>query len=192
MTPFQTALHLFDDYNKQDPHTIEWDGQEIAAEYFYARQLYAWVKKLAPHAGEHLLLASRAQHIGRWKTPRNSYPAGKAGYLNWRKDLAKFHAGTTGELMRQAGYGHGDIEAVQHIILKKDLRSDKEVQVMEDALCLVFLEFQFETFMLQHNEEKVSTILKKTWGKMSNAGRTQALHLSLNPEAIHLIKKALA
>ena len=80
MSKLDKAFKLFDEYNKQDPHVITWNGIDYPAEYFYALQLYNWVKKLAPNASETLLLASRAQHIGRWKISRDTYPSGKAGY----------------------------------------------------------------------------------------------------------------
>ena len=115
MTKLQKAIDLFDELNRQDPNQVEWDGKMYAAEYFYALQLYTWVIQLEPAAGDHLLLASRSQHIGRWKSPRKLYPEGKAGYLNWRKDLAKFHAATAGGLMQTAGYVGEDIKAVKRL-----------------------------------------------------------------------------
>ncbi|HXL55798.1 MAG TPA: DUF4202 domain-containing protein, partial [Chitinophagaceae bacterium] len=147
MNKLDKAFELFDSYNKQDSHIIKWNGVEYATEYFYALQLYEWIKKLEPNAGEALLLASRSQHIGRWKIPRDEYPKGKAGYYKWRTELAKFHANTAGELMHEAGYGNDAIKAAQHIILKENIRRDEEVQAMENALCLVFLEFQYEDFI---------------------------------------------
>ena len=189
----EKAFALFDDYNKQDPHKIIYDGEIYAAEYFYALQLYNWVKKLEPSAGEALLLASRAQHIGRWKTPRTEYPAGKAGYLTWRKDVKKFHAQTAGELMLQAGYEESEVNAVKHIILKENLKFDNEVQVMENALCLVFLEFQYEDFLKKHDDNNlVIRILRKTWVKMSEPGRDAALLLNYNARGKELIVKALS
>jgi len=193
MTKPEKALQLFDEYNRHDPHKITWNGEEYAAEYFYALQLYNWVKKLEPNAGEHLLLASRAQHIGRWKTPRTNYPDGKAGYLTWRKDLAKFHAQTAGELMLQAGYDEQDIKAVQHIILKENLKFDNEVQVMENALCLVFLEFQYGDFLAKHSDDNmIIRILRKTWLKMTEPGRQAALQLAYTQRGKDLIEKALS
>lgn len=192
MTKLEKAFQLFDDYNKQDPHKLIWNDEKYAAEYFYALQLYNWVKRLEPNASEHLLLASRAQHIGRFKTPRTSYPEGKAGYLTWRKELAEFHAKTAGELMEQAGYTDEDIEAVQHIILKRDLKFDKEVQVMENALCLVFLEYQYADFLEKHDDDNlIIRILRKTWLKMSEPGRTEALQLAYTERGKRLIEKAL-
>jgi hypothetical protein len=193
MSKLEKALALFDEYNQQDPHKIKWNGEEYAAEYLYALQLYNWVKKLQPDASEHLLLASRAQHIGRWQTPRTNYPDGKAGYLTWRKDLAKFHAETAGRLMLQAHYNKDDIEAVKQIILKQNLKTADDVQVMENALCLLFLEFQYDDFMAKHEDDNMITrILRKTWQKMSEPGRQAALHLKYSTRGTELIEKALS
>ena len=167
MNRLEKAFELFDNYNSQDPRAINWNGKQYPYELFYALQLHDWVKKLEPNAGEALLLASRCQHIGRWEIPRSRYPQGKAGYLIWRKELAKFHAAKAEELLQLAGYNEDEIKAVQHILLKEQLKFDKEVQVMEDALCLVFLQYQYDDFIEQHDDEKVIRIIKKSWGKMN-------------------------
>jgi hypothetical protein len=191
MSKMEKALALFDAFNQQDPHTITWNGTTYPAEYFYALQLHNWVKKLQPDATEALLLASRSQHIGRWLTPREQYPAGKPGYYKWRTDLAKFHADKAGELMLEAGYNEEEVKEVQHIILKQGLRSDAEVQVMENALCLVFLQFQYEDFLEKHDENMMTRILRKTWNKMTQPGRDAALTLSFSEKGKELIDKAL-
>ena len=187
----EKAMELFDAYNKQDPNFITWDGIAYPAEYFYALQLYGWVKKLEPQAGEDLLLASRCQHIGRWKIPRNQYPAGKAGYYKWRNDLAKLHADTAGLLLSEAGYREEEIKAVQHILLKENLRNDAVVQVMENALCLVFLQFQYEEFIAKHDDQMVIRILQKTWRKMTGPGREAALSLDFGEKGKKLLMMAL-
>src|SRR5690606_16557599 len=115
-------------------------------EYFLALALYNWILKLAPDASEELLLASRCQHIGRWESARTNYPAGREGYLAWRRDLAFHHATKAEEILSRVGYGEEQIALVRRIILKKKLKVDREVQTMENALCLVFLEFQYEDF----------------------------------------------
>lgn len=191
MSKLEKAFVVFDAFNRQDPNTITCDGTVYPFTYFYAQQLYRWVKKLKPQASEALLLASRSQHIGRWQIPRTSYPAGKAGYLRWRTDLARFHAEKAGELMREAGYGEDEIKAVQRIIRKENLRTDEDVQTMENALCLVFLQFQLDDFLRQHDEAKVVRILQKTWRKMSEPGRQAALALPLSDRAKALMEKAL-
>jgi hypothetical protein len=193
MSKLEKAIELFDAYNQQDPHKIKWNGEEYAAEYFYALQLYNWVKKLQPNASEPLLLAARSQHIGRWQTPRTSYPDGKAGYLTWRKELAKFHAETAGKLMLQAGYTEDNIEVVKHIILKQNLKIADDVQAMENALCLLFLEFQYDDFLAKHEDDNmIIRILRKTWQKMSEPGRLAALDLTYSKRGKELIEKALS
>lgn len=191
MDQMDKAFELFDAYNKQDPNKVVWNEKEYPTEYFYALQLYRWVKKLAPGASEALLLASRCQHIGRWKIPRNEYPLGKAGYLRWRTDLSKFHAAAAEELLIEAGYSEREIQKVRHILLKQNLKNDEEVQMMENALCLVFLEFQFEDFISKHDDEKVIRILQKSWKKMSESGRNAALTLTYSPKAKTLLTRAL-
>ena len=191
MNKVNKAFELFDTYNRQDPNKIIRDGEEYPAEYFYALQLYNWVKKLTLGAGEALLVASRCQHIGRWKIPRSEYPLGKAGYLRWRSDLAKFHAATAEGLLKEAGYNESEISEVRHILLKQNLKNDEEVQVMENALCLVFLEFQYEDFINNHDDEKVIRILQKSWKKMSEPGREAALRISFTPKAKALLIRAL-
>lgn len=191
MNKLEKAFELFDAYNRQDPKIIEWDDTHFPSEYFYSLQLHHWVKKLNPSASEELLLASRAQHIGRWEIPRDHYPDGKAGYLNWRTTLGKFHAQKAGEMMKEAGYDDEQIQRVQSIIRKERIKLDAEVQTIENALCLVFLQFQYEEFLKQHDENKIIRILQKSWAKMSDPGRAAALTLQYNDEAKKLLEKAL-
>lgn len=191
MGDLNKAFDLFDAYNKQDPRNITWKGVEYPAEYFYAVQLHNWVKKLQPNAGEALLLASRSQHIGRWKIARDEYPKGKAGYYKWRTELAKFHAAMARELLLEAGYNEEETKPVQHILLKEDLKRDDEVQTIENALCLVFLQFQYEDFIGKHDDEMVIRILRKTWKKMSEPGRNAALSLTFTGRAKELLINAL-
>lgn len=185
------AFELFDAYNKKDPNKITWDGSLYPAEYFYATKLYDWVLKLQPEAGEALLLASRCQHIGRWEVPRDTYPQNKAGYLNWRSNLGRYHAQKAAQLLFEAGYSETEIEEVKTIVLKQQIKSDPRVQTIEDALCLVFLEFQYEEFIGKHEDAKVIRILQKTWAKMSEAGHKAALGLKYSGKGLALIKEAL-
>jgi len=52
-----------------------------------------------------------------------------------------------------------------------------EAQLLEDVICLVFLEHYFAEFAKGHDEEKVIGILRKTWRKMSDRGHEAALKL---------------
>ena len=192
MNKVDRAFELFDAYNKQDPQTIVHEGVSYPAEFFYALQLYYWVIKLQPAASEPLLLASRCQHIGRWEIDRKNYPAGKAGYYKWRTDLAKFHAEKAAHLLLEAGYTIEETEPVQRIVRKEGLRTDPDVQTMENALCLVFLQFQYKDFIRDHDDEKVMRIVKKSWAKMTSPGREAAATLVFNGREKELLEKALS
>jgi hypothetical protein len=191
MNKLESAFKRFDEYNSEDPNNITWNGESFPAELFYALKLYEWVLKLKPSANEALLLASRSQHIGRWKIPRKQYPMNRVGYLTWRSDLAMFHADTAGALMQQAGYEQEIIESVQQIILKKQIKKNEDVQVMENALCLVFLEYQYEDFIRQHDEEKIINIIRKSWRKMDEDGHQAASHIAYSGKGKELVMKAL-
>ncbi|WP_221391788.1 DUF4202 domain-containing protein [Dyadobacter sp. NIV53] len=191
MTKLEDAFIYFDEYNKQAPEHITWNGEVYPSEYFYALKLYEWVKKLDANAGECLLLASRSQHIGRWEIARSSYPEGRVGYLKWRSDLSKFHAQKAAEILQTVGYGQSDIDRVKEIIQKQKLKADQEVQTMENALCLVFLEFQYDDLISKLSEEKMIDVLRKTWNKMSEPGRNAALSMQYSDNGKALLSKAL-
>ena len=193
MSSIEHAFQLFDDYNRQDPRTMESEGVFYPQEYFYALKLHDWVLKLNPDASEELLLASRSQHIGRWEIPRESYADGREPYLKWRKDLALHHADVTARLMTEAGFDEDFIERVSQITLKKRIKVDADVQTMENALCLVFLEFQFEDFRKKYTDEpeKIVNILRKSLLKMDAHGHNFALRLPYSDDGLSLISQAL-
>lgn len=191
MTKLNSAFQRFDAYNQSDPNIFHWEGNDYPQEYFFAVQLYEWILKLEPSASEALLLASRSQHIGRWEIARESYPEGRVGYLTWRKDLSLFHAKKASEILDEIGYEKEEIAKVERIILKQKIKADHEVQTMENALCLVFLQFQYEAFHAKHSPEKVINILKKSLLKMDAHGHQFALKLNYSPEGLAYIQEAL-
>jgi hypothetical protein len=191
MTKLTLAFQQFDAYNRQDPHVILWEGISYPREYFLALKLYDWVLKLKPDADEALLLASRSQHIGRWKIPRETYPDGREAYLKWRKDLAMFHADTASAIIQGAGYNDDQIGRVKQIILKQKIKADADVQTMENALCLVFLEYQYEEFCLKHSPEKMINILRKSLLKMDRHGHQFALALNYSETGLAYLTEAL-
>ena len=191
MSKLDKAFELYDDYNKRSPERIVWDNVEYPIEYFYAIKLHEWVTKLDPEANQSLLLASRCQHIGRWEIARKSYPDGRVGYLKWRSDLSKYHAGIATEILTEVGYDEETIDRVKQIVLKQRLKSDTDVQTMENALCLVFLQYQYDDLIAKMTEEKMIDILRKTWGKMTVPGHEAALSLQYSEVGRDLILKAL-
>lgn len=194
MSKLDKAFDLFDAYNKQDPRSFTWEGITEPQEYFFAVKLYEWVLKLDPGADEELLLASRSQHIGRWEILREAYPEGREPYLKWRKDLALHHADIAGRLMKEAGYGDETIDRVTQILLKKRIKVDPDVQTMENALCLVFLQLQYEEFRKKYEQEpeKIINILRKSLLKMDEKGHRLALTLPYSAKGLDLINEALS
>ncbi len=162
---FELVLRRFDAENARDPNVERVAGQSYPRELIYAQWLTDWVLKLAPNAGEPLRLAARCQHLCRWEIPRNSYPLDKPGYLRWRADLKKFHADKAGEILREVGYDAATIRRVQELNLKQNFPADLEVRVLEDALCLVFLERQFAALAAKSGDDKMINALQKSWKK---------------------------
>ena len=188
---FEKAIARFDELNSADPNIIEVEGKQVAKELHDARAMSRWIEALYPDASEAVKLAARCQHICRWEIPRSSFPEGRTAYLQWRNELKKFHASKSEEVLRSVGYDEQTIETVKRINLKKQLNSDPEVQAVEDALCMVFLETQFESYIDKWEEAKIISILQKTWGKMSGIAHEAALKLPFSNRAVQLIQKAL-
>lgn len=188
---FAMALRRFDEENSRDPNMETVDGISSPRELVYARWLTDWVRKLCPEASEELRLAARCQHLCRWMIPRSSYPMTKPGYLQWRHKLKQFHADKSGEILRECGYAEEQIQRVQNLNLKKNFPSDPESRILEDALCLVFLERQLADLIAKSTEDKVINAVQKSWGKMSPAGQAEALKLSYGPREKLLLEKAL-
>jgi len=184
---FEAARRRFDDENSRDPNR----ENGVPRELLYAQRLEKWVLKLSPDAGEALRLASRCQHLCRWEIPRESYPMTKPGYLKWRADLKKFHAEKAGQILREVGYADDTVRRVQDLNLKKNFPADPEVRVLEDALCLVFLEFQYADLAAKMTEDKTINALQKSWAKMTDAARAEALKLSYGDREKALLNRAL-
>ncbi len=188
---FEAAMRRFDEANSADPNKEIINGVSQPRELVYAERLTEWVLKLAPGASEELRLAARCQHICRWMSPRDSYPMTRAGYLQWRAELKKFHAQKAGEILQAVGYPEAMVRRVQELNLKKNFPNDVEGRVLEDALCLVFLEHQFADLAAKTSEEKMITALQKSWGKMTPAAHAEALKLNYGARARALLEKAL-
>lgn len=95
-------------------------------------------------------------------------------------------------MLAEAGYEQSAIDAVRRINLKQNLRSSADTVVMEDALCLSFLEFDLDGFIAKYPAEKVIEVLQKTWQKMSARAHEIALTLPLSPDGLALVTRALA
>jgi hypothetical protein len=186
------ALAAIDAANADDPFTLVFQGQERPKEQLHAELMTEWVRRLDPSAGDEQLIAARAHHLRRWALPRDDFPEGRAGYLRWRAKLKKQHAEEVGRIMADVGYGPESIERVQRIVRKEGLGTDPQVQVHEDALCLVFLQTQFDALADQLGDGKTVDVLRKTARKMSEAGLAAAAGLPVSDEGRRLLAEALA
>jgi hypothetical protein len=191
---FSAAIAAIDAQNAEDPTQASDGAGEAPAALLYGRRMSGWLLRLAPAACEALRLAARAQHVARWKIPRRSYAEGRAGYLQWRRDLGRFHAETAAAILEKAGYGPDEVARVADLLEKKSLKRDPDAQTLEDAACLVFLEHQFTDFSRRHEDDKVVEILRKTLAKMSDRGRAEAAALveSLPADRRAVVARAMA
>ena len=186
------AFAAFDRANAADPHLEDSEDGPQAKELLYGRRMSACLAEVYPEASVELQLAARAQHLERWRTPRNSYPEGRVGYLTWRRDLKAFHAERAAEILRDLGFDETVIARVGALLRKERLKQDPESQALEDVACLVFLTHHFAAFAEGHDESKLVDILRKTWRKMSERGRQAALALPLEGRPLQLVQAALA
>jgi hypothetical protein len=187
---FQRAIALIDAENAQDPRQTDADGKKVPQELLYSERLSHWVLRLNPHASESLRLAARSQHICRWKIPRDHYPQTRQGYHQWKNDLKKFHARITGEILRTAGYDEHFVAIVESLNLKSGFPHDPDARTLEDALCLVFLNFQLGELSQKAEPEKIINALRKSWNKMTQQARDAALKLPFSRAEMTLLEQS--
>lgn len=171
MPDLALALRLIDDANAADPAREE--GKPAAL--LYGQRMSAELARQVPDAGDLLRIAARGQHIERWMLPRTAYPAGKAGYLEWRREQARRHAARLAGIMAEAGYGPEDQARVGVLVRKEGLKRDAEVQALEDVICFVFMRHYLAGFAAGRARAEVADIVAKTARKMSAAARARAL-----------------
>ena len=186
------AFKLFDDANAQDPNKESFEGKLYPKELLYAQRMTDILNEFEPDASEALQLTARCQHICRWEISRESYEMNRVGYLKWRQELKKFHAEKASNILKKVGYDEDIIDRVSFLLLKKQLKKDEETQTLEDVICLVFLKYYYEPFLIKHDDDKIISILQKTWKKMSQKGHKAALTLAFSERGMELVSKALS
>jgi hypothetical protein len=185
------ALAAIDAANADDPQTLSVRGAQRPKELAHAELVSEWVAALLPDASEPLRLAARAHHVRRWEIARGAYPEGRAGYHRWRKALQAHHAEILGRILEEAGYDEATAARAQALVRKQGLGRDPEVQVLEDALCLVFLETQFRALAERLDEEKLLDVTRKTLRKMSEQAIARAASLPLDARSRALLERAV-
>ena len=190
---FQRVIRSIDQANGEDPNSEVVDGVAQPKEQLYGMRMQEWVEELDPGASEALRIAARSQHIRRWEILRSDYPMDRKGYLRWRTTLYAFHADRASEILRGQEYDAETIEHVRALLQKRNLRTDTDVQTLEDAAALVFLVHHLDDFLKRDDigEEKAIDIIRKTWKKMTKRGHEAASALTLSDESTALLEKAL-
>jgi hypothetical protein len=189
---FARAIAAIDAANRDDPNQITVGGELRPKELAHSELVTGWVSRLRPNPSEALLLAARAHHLRRWTSLRTSYPEGRAGYLRWRRDQSQRQAAAVGALLDEAGYDELTIDRVQAIMRKRDLSSDPDVQALEDAMCLVFLETQCDELASRLDRAHMVEVLRKSMGKMSRGGIGMVAEASLSDGTRDLVAEAAA
>ena len=194
---FEVAVELIDAANSEDTNLEISDGKELPKELLYSHRMSDMQQRYAADTDDAMKLALRAQHIQRWKYPRNEYPMDRKGYHLWRTNLYSFHADTVAALLLEAGYDDEFIKRVKLAVSKKSLNSNLDTQLLEDVSALVFIEHYMLAFVEKHpeyDEDKWILIIKRTWNKMTEKGHAFALSGSIKlPESlIPLIQKAVS
>jgi len=193
---FNTAKALIDAANSEDPNKEISEAKTWPKERLYSHRMSNMLERFAPDVDDEMKLAISAQHIQRWKSPRDAYSMDKKGYYQWRTQLYQFHADTVCALMKQAGYADEQLERVNQAVAKKSLKTSSDTQLVEDIAALVFIEHYMQAFVDNHpeyDEAKWLSIILRTWNKMSDAGKKFALsgQLKLPEPLVPLIEKAI-
>jgi len=190
--PFDTAIAAIDAGNADDPNVVTIRGRTGPKEVLHAELVSEWVARLQPDADNALRLAARGHHFRRWTVPRSSAPAGRAGYLRWRKARQQDQARELGAVLAGAGYDADVVERVQALVRKENLAGDPDVQTLEDALCLVFLETQLADVAARLEPATLTRVLARTAAKMSDRGRAAIADVPLDAAARDLLDAAVA
>jgi len=194
---FDKAIALIDAANSEDPNQETADGKSWPKELLYSHRMSDMLQRYLPEADDAVKLSVHAQHIQRWKSPRDAYPMDRIGYLTWRKALYKFHAQTAADLLEQAGCDDETINRLKEAVAKKGISNNPDTQTLEDVAGLVFIEHYMQAFANKHpeyDEDKWLDIIRKTWNKMTDSAHQFALSgkIRLPEPLVPLIQKAVS
>lgn len=190
-TAVDRALERLRSVHEADPRRRDTAAGSRPVEAVWCERVENWVQSLAPDAPAALRLAAAAQHLERWRWPRSGHPEGRAGYLRWRREVARSQADRARQICLDAGVPGTVADQVAALVRKEDLAADPRTRVLEDAACLAFLELDLDDFAERHEDSDVIRILARTWRKMSDDGRAAAMRLELSPRAGGLVDAAL-
>jgi hypothetical protein len=182
------AVAAIDAANAADPTSVVVRGESQPLALVHGRLAAEWVSVLSPGADGLVLLAARAHHLRRWELPRSQYAAGRAGYLQWKRDQRRRHAHDVGELLTAVGYATDDVAVVQAMVR----REGPGGQLVEDAACLVFIETQLASVAAQLDRDHLLDVIRKTAKKMSPEALAAVGQIPLEDAERELLAAALS
>jgi hypothetical protein len=182
------AVAAIDAANAADPTSVEVRGQRVALALAHGQLATEWIGRLVDDPDETLTLAARAHHLRRWELRRDSYPAGRAGYLRWRRDQKVRHATDVAAILESCGYEPNEIELVQRLIRRESVEG---AQSVEDAACLVFIETQLASLSERMDHDLMIEVIRKTARKMSQRGLELVASIPLGETEKSLLEQAL-
>lgn len=185
------AVAAIDAANSHDPVLIEVDGERRPKELVHSERMTHWVLVLDPDATDAQLIAARAHHLRRWVVPRDTYPDGRSGYLKWRVAQKKRQVDELSEILASVGCSGDVIDRASTIVAKQGLATDADVQIHEDALCLVFLELQVDELAAKLDRPHMVEVLRKSLAKMSPQGIAAAGAIPMSDGARELLAAAV-
>jgi Domain of unknown function (DUF4202) len=185
---YDAAAAAIDQANAADPNIVEVRGQQVALALVHGQLAAEWIARLVTEPDETLLLAARAHHLRRWELRRDSYPAGRPGYLRWRRDQKTRHATDVAAILAPFGYVDAEIERVQALIRREPVDGSQSV---EDAACLVFIETQLASFAARTDHDLTIQVIRKTARKMSQRGLELVAAIPMGDTECSLLAEAL-
>lgn len=188
----EKVIAKIDAINAEDPNSTLYHGEECPKELVYGQRMTDMLFEYDESPSLAMQIAARGQHIQRWAIPRSDYPMDRKGYLKWRTELKLMHGEILSDILVEESADQDLIEKVKKMVTKQKLKTDRETQELEDVICLVFLKYYFAEFAAEHEEEKIISIVQKTWAKMTDKGHEMALKLNYEEREMILIKKALS
>ena len=181
------VMAAIDALNADDPTLFA--GEPLAQ--FQGKRATAWALGLSPDASIPVQVATRAHHLRRWEFPRADFPAGRPGYLRWRREAKRRHRSLVTDLLQAHLWNEADTDRVGDLIERKGLGSDPDTQLVEDAACLVFLETQFDEMLTRLGHDHLVSVVAKTLKKMSPEAIAAAGTIDLSSEAQMVLQDAV-
>ena len=182
-TRFADAITAIDAANADDPNIITARGRTGPKEVLHAELVTEWVELLRPDASEALLLAARGHHLRRWTMPRASYPAGRAAYLRWRRDLHEQHARELGEILETRGLRRGRRSSgCRRSCASATSRTTPRCRRSRTRCASSSSRHSSPTSPAKLDPDKLASVLEKTARKMSAHGRAAIARVPLDDE----------